>query len=79
MIDHARKGNAICSDPRHGAIFGRGDLHISKDANTNQNSFSNLGMTYQPPPGYEPGTPQTKALLAGSEYFTPSEIEVFHG
>ncbi len=43
----------------------------------NQDSYSNLGKTYQPPPGYEYDTPETKALLGGSEYFTPSEIEVF--
>ena len=59
--------------------FGYGhDLVISHNANTNQRSYSNLGNTYQPPPGYQPGTPQTKALLAGSEKFKPSEIEVFH-
>ena len=63
----------------YGACFGRGDLHISDNANRNKDSFSNLGHTYQSPPGYDPGTAQAKALLAGSERFTPSEIEVFRG
>ena len=60
--------------------FGSGhDLYISDNANSNHDSYSNLGNTYQPPPGYQPCTPQTKALLAGSEKFQPSEIEVFCG
>ena len=62
----------------YGVIFGGGhDLYVSSDANTNQDSYSKLGYTYQPPAGYKPGTPQTKSLLAGSEYFTPTEVEVF--
>ena len=61
-----------------GAIFGGGpDLHISSNANTNLLSFTNLGGTYCPPRGYKPDTPQTRALLAGSYKFTPTEIEVF--
>ena len=73
-----QKNKAIYCSLWNGATFGGGhDLHISSDANTNQYSCSNLGFTYQPPPGYQPGTPQTKALLAGSEKFTPTEVEVF--
>ena len=61
-----------------GAVFGYGhDLRISSDANTNQFSSTNLGDTYRPPPGYEHNTPQTRALLAGSYKFKPTEIEVF--
>ena len=71
---------AIWCVPWRGARFGAGpDLHISHNANTKQYSFSNLGNTYQPPPGYDPDKPQTKALLAGSAHFQPSEIEVFRG
>ncbi len=75
MNDKVGSGN-YC-DFRLGAHFGHGDLVISSDANTKKDSSSNLGYAYQPPPGYEYGTPQTKALLAGSDQFTPSEIEVF--
>ena len=77
LIKDERKSDAICRFVQQGACFGCDDLFISNAANRNQRSFSNLGCTYQPPPGYDPGTPQTKALLAGSERFTPSEIEVF--
>ena len=59
------------------SLHGVNDLRIGNNVNRNKESFSNLGTTYQPPPGYEPGTPQTRALLAGSHKFTPSEIEVF--
>ena len=75
IYDHQIQ-NPIRRDASHGAIFGE-DLCISDNANTNQLSLSNLGHTYQPPPGYQRGTPKTKALLAGSDHFTPSEIEVF--
>ena len=77
LIKDELMGDAISALNWCGACFGSRDLFISDAANRNQHSSSNLGGTYQPPPGYEPGTPQTKALLAGSERFTPSEIEVF--
>ncbi|XP_028392065.1 uncharacterized protein LOC114516714 [Dendronephthya gigantea] len=77
-IKDGQNDKAIRCSLLWGAAFGGSDLVIGSNANRNQNSFSNLGYTYQPPPGYEPGAPQTKALLAGSIDFTPSEIEVFH-
>ncbi len=77
MIKDEQKDHAICCGIWWGRGFGDGDLHISANANTNQSSSSNLGTTYQLPLGYQPGTPQTRALLAGSDKFTPSEIEVF--
>ena len=77
-ICHDGNDTAIRCNSLRGACFGSGhDLFISHNANTNYNSCSNFGNTYQPPPGYEPDTPQTNALLAGSEKFQPSEIEVF--
>ena len=77
IYDHRNDGAIGCSS-LWGAVFGRGyDLFISSDANKNQFSSTNLGETYRPPPGYEHGTPQTRALLAGSCNFTPTEIEVF--
>ena len=63
----------------YGPTFGEGfDLHISNNASLNTNSYTNLGSTYQLPPGYTYGAPNTKALLAGTYTFTPSEIEVFY-
>ena len=77
-IYNHQNNKAIWCDYTCGAIFGSGhDLLISSDANTNQHSYTNLGRTYHPPRGYEPGTLETKDLLAGSYKFTPTEIEVF--
>ena len=77
-IMNGKNGNAIYCYPLYGATFGgRRDLVIYNDANTNQNSYSDLGYTYQPPAGYQYGTPQTMSLFAGSYNFTPTEIEVF--
>jgi hypothetical protein len=79
IYDHQHYAAIVCRRC-DGAIFGwRSDLHISDEANTNQDSYSDLGDTYQLPPGYQYGTSQTKALLAGSYKFTPTEIEVFRG
>ena len=56
----------------YGPIFGCGyDLCIKSDANNNSNSKSNLGHTYEIPPG------QTDTFLVGSKNFKVSEIEVF--
>ena len=54
----------------YGPIFGN-DLFISSDANGNSDSCSNIGNTYELPPG------QTNTFLVGTEYFKVSEIEVF--
>jgi hypothetical protein len=81
IYKHKHYGAIVCGH-HYGASFGgliASDLVISDKANTNRRSFSDLGDIYQPPPGYQYGTPQTKALLAGSENFTPTEIEVFAG
>lgn len=77
-IKSDQNDRAICCNRNWEVVFGGGhDLYISPNPNTNQYSYSNLGITYQAPPGYEPGTSKIRALLAGSEVFTPSEIEVF--
>ena len=70
--------DAIYSNPNCGPYFGGYDLCISNDSHTNQQWFANFGHTYQPPAEYGYNTQQTKSLLAGSHYFTPTEIEVFY-
>ena len=63
----------------YGPTFGGGhDLYISNNANLNIVSYTNFGTTYQLPPDYTPGAANTRALLAGSYHFTPSEVEVFY-
>ena len=64
----------------YGPCFGGGgyDLFITNDARSTTYSYTDLGYIYPPPPGYTRGEPNTKSLLAGSQYFTPSEVEVFY-
>ena len=63
----------------YGPTFGLGhDLHISNNANSNNASRTNFGYIYQAPPGYSYLAANTQALLAGTYYFTPSEVEVFY-
>ncbi|KAL9954725.1 hypothetical protein ACROYT_G042298 [Oculina patagonica] len=64
--------NAICCGRLNGPTFGFGhDLHISDNANTNTSSFSNLGFTYERPPG------QQDTFFTGNRYFTVTDYEVF--
>ena len=53
------------------------DLCIKDNAGLTTNSYANLGSRYQPPPGYTYGKANTPYLLAGSQFFTPSEVEVY--
>ena len=77
-IINGKSGSAIYCRSTYGPTFGEGhDLYIAENAKTNQSSSSNLGNTYQPPAGYQYGTPQTQSLLAGSYNFRATEIEVF--
>ena len=63
----------------HGPTFGRGhDLYIASDAGSNTKSYTNFGRTYNLPHGYIYGETNTKSLLGGSCYFTPSEVEVLY-
>ena len=71
--------NAIYSHSRYGPIFGGGhDLRIADKCNTNTNSFSNLGHTYELPVSYTYGTTEAQSLLAGSSPFKVDEYEVFY-
>lgn len=50
------------------------DMGISNCANESQLSFAQLGTTFQLPPD----VCNARTFLAGSLYFTPSEVEVFN-
>ena len=64
----------IYTENSYGPTFGLGhDLHISNNANSNSNSYANLGTTYKAPPGRLSST-----FLAGALNFTPKEIETFY-
>lgn len=56
----------------------RYDLFISDKANSRASSLADLGREYQTPPGYKVYEENTQAFLAGSEIFTPAEVEVLY-
>ena len=63
---------AIYRGDNYGPTFGGGhDLYISNDANINTKSYSNLGRSYECPPG------QQNTFLTGSNNFTVTNYEVF--
>ena len=63
---------AICCGSSTGPTFGGGnDLCISSNANTNTSSYSNLGFSYQCPPG------QQNTFFTGAKNFTVTDYEVF--
>ena len=66
---------AIDCDPECGPSFAN-DIFISSNANTNINSFSNLGYSFKHPQ-YAGGTFEADTFLAGSYEFQLSEIEVY--
>ena len=70
---------ALYCHSNYGPTFGDNhDIYIPNNANSTTASWAKLGRTYQPPPGYTLDAANTKALLAGTYYFTPSEVEVFY-
>ena len=70
-------GRAIYRDDSYGPCFGGDDLTIANNAGSTTYSYTSLGYTYQPPPGYTYGQRNTRYLLAGSLSFTPS-VEVLY-
>jgi hypothetical protein len=61
--------NAIFTYNSYGPTFGNGhDIHISNDAG------STHFYCYQAPSGVS----NANTILAGTQYFQPSEVEVFH-
>jgi hypothetical protein len=67
---------AIICHPRYGPSFGGGDIHIGCGSNSNRDSFSGFGNTYQHA-DYEYKSEKASSILAGSYYFQTVEIEVF--
>jgi len=61
----------------YGPIFGGGhDILISSNANSNTNSYTDLGESnyYSVPSGVQ----DQYTILAGTRNFTPDEVEVFY-
>jgi hypothetical protein len=65
---YAMHGDASC-----GPTFGAGhDLHVGNCANSNTSSYTNLGGTYQLPPGQS-----AQSFFTGSHTFQAAEVEVY--
>ena len=63
----------------YGPTFGgANDIRISNYASSHRNSEGDLGFTYSPPSGYSYGSTFAKTFLAGSQFFTPNEVETFY-
>jgi len=72
-------GYSIYSCSSYGPTFGNGhDIYIANNAASNTNSYTYLGINYNPPRGYSSGSSSTRSFLAGSYKFRPDEVEVFY-
>jgi hypothetical protein len=75
-LKYQNDGAAIVRSSRYGPTFGGGrDLFIDNNAGSNTYSSTDFGYSYQLPPGYTYGETNTRSLLPGSFYFTPSQTE----
>ena len=77
--EHSSNRLSIYCSSGYGPTFGGGfDIYISNYASSNSNSYTSLGSTYSPPSGYSYGSTFAKTFLAGSQHFTPDEVETFY-
>ena len=76
-VDPTAISNAIYCSSSYGPIFGSGhDIFICNNANSSNESCSNLGPSYKHP-DYVYQSNEAKTLFAGSHQFKAAEIEVF--
>jgi hypothetical protein len=69
---------AIFCGAESGPSFGEGpDLFIASDANKNEESFANLGISFLFC-NYEVDSDEAQCFLGGSYHFKVTEIEVYH-
>ena len=70
---------AIYGGDSYGPCFGyNNELCIKDNAGSTTRSQASFGSDYQPPTGYNKYDTDTLSLLAGSERFKPSEVEVLY-
>ena len=69
-----KNDKAINNKPDYGPVFGNGDIAIRSKANSNEESYTDFGKTYNVP---EDVTHRNE-ILAGTHRFTPDEWEVFY-
>ena len=77
-LDLQDRSKAIYNNQSYGPCFGDGDLVIGDMAAKNFQSSTRLGSSYRLPSGISAGSVNAVNFLAGSEYFIPEELEVFH-
>ena len=78
-IASSRRAHSIYCVSSAGPSFGGGiDTYISNYASSNSNSHADLGWTYSLPSGYNYGSTFAETFLAGTNAFTPDEIETFY-
>ena len=73
MSEVRRPGGAIYRRSEYGPMF-RTSIAIVNNANSNSHSHARLGSYYPAPAAVQ--DPDT--ILAGTEYFSPDEVEVFY-
>jgi hypothetical protein len=72
-LTQAPHPSAIHDHSSHGPTFGNGhDIHVADNANSNTNSYTNVGPAYQLPAGQD-----ARCFLTGTCNFQSAEIEVF--
>ena len=59
------------------ATFGEYDIHLCDQCNSNTNSYSRFGGSYDLPSGITYDSPQAQSYLAGSHQFKVTEIETY--
>ena len=77
LLQNENDVTVIYRNSGSGPNFGY-DLDVADNAGTSAYSSTDLGDTFQPPPGYTFNHTKTQSLLAGSYYFTPAEVEVLY-
>ena len=79
MIKNGSSGDAIHGGSTYGPLFGRGhEIDICDQSNKSGGSSSNIGRSYEPPPGVTYNTDIAKSFFAGSyNGWTTTEIEVY--
>jgi hypothetical protein len=67
-----------CNSERHVTFGGGHDIGLFTDCNTQANSYSNLGHSYDAPEGTVYDSESAHNYLAGAYYFITEEIEIFN-
>ena len=76
---YQNRDKAIYTHTSYGPTFGGGhDIYIPYNSKTSSSQARYFGHTYLPPSGYSYSSSNTRRLLAGSQTFRPSEIEVYY-